>query len=332
LTPAHRRDEPRGVSLADLVIGVPGLAIGLALQPVRLEPTRVVQTCGFAAPVVTYSSAYWTAARVALPLALALALAIVARRARYGGWPRPSEWLGLWVALVMLDPAVAGSDHVGGPVTTRPMTYVEVRGIQVPTREIRPTVLIDLDDERPLVSVLLTSAAVGALAILAARILAATVSRGLPAWAGVVLILVAGWAWLRVPIRLNPREIVRFRYSWLNVRPVLQRTAFQLHIELRLALGRMAEGIIFGTLLVAALRDLWRSGRPSWRGTELTAVALAAALAGCWAVDELLLRPAPGAWVRGPVFLGWLVAVGVPALLLGGRLPLDRRPRRGAPS
>ena len=85
-------------------------------------------------------------------------------------------------------------------------------------------------------------------------------------------------------------------------------------------LGRVAEGVMFGTLLIAALQDLWRSGRSSWRWAEMAAVVLATVLAGCWAVDELGLRPVPGPTVRATVFLAWLVAVTLPAMLLGRRL------------
>src|SRR3954462_9221728 len=85
------RGEPAGVTVADVMILVLGVAAGFAVEPVRAETSRVVQVCGFAAPVTTYASAFWTLARFALPAALGLALAVVVRCARHGRMPDAGE-------------------------------------------------------------------------------------------------------------------------------------------------------------------------------------------------------------------------------------------------
>src|SRR3954451_3368946 len=70
------RGEPAGITVADVMILVVGVAAGFAVEPVRAETSRVVQVCGFAAPVTTYTSAFWTLAPFALPVELGLALAV----------------------------------------------------------------------------------------------------------------------------------------------------------------------------------------------------------------------------------------------------------------
>ena len=130
---ANERREVAGATLADLMIAVLGVAVGLVVEPVRGESSRVVQVCGFFVPVATYTSLYWTLARFALPVALGLVLALLVRCARFGRLPRTGEWLALATLLLLLDPAVPGATHVVGPVTTRPMTYVET-----PSGAVRP--------------------------------------------------------------------------------------------------------------------------------------------------------------------------------------------------
>jgi hypothetical protein len=319
------RDEPRGLTLADLAIVLAGVALGFALQPVRLEPTRVVQTCGFVAAVATYHSFYWTAARFAMPASLGLSLAILARRARHGGWPRPAEWLALALALGLLDGAVPGDDHVGGPVTTRPNEAVKVRGVRVYARDVRPAVLIAVDDERPIGPFALIRVAGAAAAVLAGVVVLALVRRGLPAAAGLVLLLAVAWAWLRGTVRLNPAEFVRFRYSWVGFTPGSpplgwSRMGYAWYLEARLALGRWFEGMLVGIPAAATAIAATRPDRPDRRWTEWSGMALAVLLGAAWAIDELARRPSPGPTVRAVVFAAWVAAVGLPSWLVARRL------------
>ena len=318
-------DEPRGLTLADLAIALAGVALGFVLQPVRPEPTRVVQTCGFVAPVATYTSLYWTAARFALPAALGLALAILARRARHGGWPRPGEWLALVLALTLLDGAVPGDDHVGGPVTTRPNDVVKTRGVRVYARDVKPAVLIAVDDERALGPFVAIRAATAVVAVLAGVAVLSLVRRGMPASAAVALVLALGWAWLRLTVRLNPHEFVRFRYSWVGFPPGKPPDGwawpgYAWHLEARLALGRWFEGLLVGIPTAATGLAVARRGRPGWRWTEWAGAALAVLLGLTWALDELTRRPFPAATVRAVVFVAWLAAVGLPSWLIARRL------------
>jgi hypothetical protein len=322
--------EAVGITLADGMIAVVGVAVGFVLEPVRAETSRVVQVCGFVGPVSVYTSLYWTLARFALPIVLGVVLALVVRRVRHGGLPRAGEWLAVVTLLLLLDPVVPGETHVFGPVTTAPMTYVEgAGGALVPTRHVRPAVLNDLDPEgRPAVLILLITAGLTLSAVAAGWIVVQLFRRGLPAGIAVLLMTALGWAWLRVPVRLNLTRVVRFRYSWMDLlsrapsATGLSGPALEWFVEARYALGRWPVGLFAVLAGVAAVRDLaraWNAGeRRRW--TEWAAAAVALVLAAAWAWDELVLRSEPSFLIRATVFAGWLVALVAPAWLIAGRL------------
>jgi hypothetical protein len=319
--------EANGATLADVMIAVVGVAVGFVVEPVRAETSRVVQVCGFLSPVSQYTSLYWTLARFAQPVVLGLVLALVVRRARYGGLPRAGEWLAVVTLLLLLDPAIPGETQVLGPATTRPMTYAESpSGALVPTRHVRPTVVSDLDPFRvPAALVLLATAALALAAIAASWVVLRLQRRGLPAWVALLLLTALGWAWLRVPIRLNPTEVVRSRFSWLDFTPkplptALSGPALDWFIEGRYALGRWPVGLFAALAAAAEARDLsqaWnRRDRRRW--TEWAAAAIALVLAGAWAWDELILRSEPALLIRVCVFSAWIAALAVPAWLIVG--------------
>jgi hypothetical protein len=304
------------------MILVLGVAAGFVVEPVRAETSRVVQVCGFAAPVTTYTSAFWTLARLALPVELGLALAVVVRCARHVRMPRAGEWLALATMLLLLDPAVPGEAHVGGPVTTRPMTYRErPDGVRVPTRHVRPAVLVDLDPTVPAAPVLLGTAGLGLAAALAGWVVLGLMRRGLAPWVAVLLLAALGWAWLRVPPRLNPTEVVRFRYSWVGFTPVASATGLSgpapdWYIEGRYALGRWPIGLLAVVPAVAAARDLARGSRDQRCWTGWAAVAIALVLGVAWAWDELAMRSWPSPLIRATVLAAWLGALALAAWLV----------------
>jgi hypothetical protein len=328
---AQARGEPAGVMLADALVLVAGVAIGLDVEPVRLETSRVVQVCAFTLPVWTYTSAYWTLARFALPAALGLAAVVVLRRVRYGGLPTAGEWLALVTTLLLLDAAVPGTMHVHGPVNTRPMTYhVLPSGARVATRHVRPAVLCDFDPNVPVAPALVGIAGLGLAALAAGWVVLRRTRAGLPSWAALLVLMALGWVWLRVPVRLNATEVVRFRYSWVDFTPTgtldgLSGPALDWWLEGRNALGRWPVGLFAAVPAVAAASDLareWRRARA--RKTEWAGAALALVLGGAWACDELMLRPSPSFAIRGVVFVVWLATLGLAARLVAGR------PGRGA--
>jgi hypothetical protein len=320
--------EAVGITLADAMIAVVGVAVGFVIEPVRVETSRVVQVCGFLTPVSVYTSLYWTLARFALPVVLGLVLALVVRRACYGGLPGAGEWLAVVTLLILLDPVVPGETHVFGPVTTAPMTYVQrPSGAVVPARYVRPAVLCDRDPEGPALPVLLIAAGFALGALAAGWVLLRLTRRGLAAWVAMLLLAALGWAWLRVPVRLNSTRVVRFRYSWLDFTPApsptgLSGPALDWFIEGRYALGRWPIGLFAAVAAVAAARDLaraWNTGeRRRW--TEWAGAMLALLLAAAWTWDELVLRSEPALLIRATVFADWLAALLVPAWIIAGRL------------
>jgi hypothetical protein len=327
------RQEAVGITLADVMIAVAGVAAGFVVEPVRAETSRVVQVCGFFLPVSTYTSLYWTLARFALPVALGLVLVVIVRSARWGRMPRAGEWLGVVTLLLLLDPAVPGAIHVVGPVTTRPMDYVQSpSGAWVPARHVRPAVLCDLDPEGPALVVLPIAVALAALAIAAGWVVLRLVRRGLAPWVGALLLVALAWTWLRVPVRLNSTEVVWFRYSWLDFTPVpsptgLSGPALDWYVEGRYALGRWPVGLFAMIAALAAARTLVqrRPGHPRRYWTEWAGAVVALVLGGSWAWDELVLRPEPSLGIRSTVLAVWLAALIVPAWLIASRLV----PRRG---
>ena len=210
-----------------------------------------------------------------------------------------------------------------GPVTTRPMTYIErPDGVRVPTRHVRPAVLIDLDPDavRPGWS---CSARRGS-----------AWPRCWPGgscwgWCGGVWRpgsrccswRRSAWAWLRVPVRLNPTEVVRFRYSWLDFTPVpsptgLSGPALDWFVEGRYALGRWPIGLFAAMPAVAAARDLARRLARRGRWTEWAAVALgtgAGRRLGLGRTGDAVVALAPIRWI---VFVAWLAALALPAWLV----------------
>src|SRR5205807_7152155 len=85
------------------------------------------------------------------------------------------------------------------------------------------------------------------------------------------------------------------------------------YLEERLALGRWALGLFAAVPALAALREVFASGRIGRRWTEWAGMALAAVMGAAWTIDELALRPAPALTVRASVFAFWLAAVVIPA-------------------
>jgi hypothetical protein len=190
-------------------------------------------------------------------------------------------------------------------------------------------VLCDLDPEGPALVVLPIAAALAALVIAAGWVVLRLVRRGLAPWVGVVLLMALAWTWLRVPVRLNSTEVVRFRYSWLVFTPApspmgLSRPALDWFVEGRYALGRWPIGLFAMVAALATARELMltrgRPGHPRRYWTEWAGAMVALVLGGSWAWDELVLRPEPSFGVRATVLVVWLAALAVPAWLIARRL------------
>jgi hypothetical protein len=93
------RREPIWLTLADLCALVLGCALALFLPQMHF-PTDRVAVAGF--PMPNWVVWLFVIAKFAMRAGLALTPVIVARRARYGGVPRPADWLAVAVGLTLL--------------------------------------------------------------------------------------------------------------------------------------------------------------------------------------------------------------------------------------
>src|SRR5262245_44584843 len=99
-----RGTEPTKTSLVDLMVIIAGIAVGYALEPISWgwrqagEMNDVVRW--------QFTSLYQTARLPILVIAFATAAAILVRRVRYGGMPRPGDWPALVLAASLLSGVV----------------------------------------------------------------------------------------------------------------------------------------------------------------------------------------------------------------------------------
>ena len=97
------RPEPKGITLADLMVVVAGVAIGYALGPISAKPGILIDF--YVSGTFIQYDPYIPHTRPGFIAAFAIALAIVVRRARHGGRPRLGDW-----------PALVAAGHLLGMV------------------------------------------------------------------------------------------------------------------------------------------------------------------------------------------------------------------------
>jgi hypothetical protein len=172
---------------------------------------------------------------------------------------------------------------------------------------------------------LLATAGLGLAAALAGWVVLGLVRRGLASWVAVLLLVALGWAWLRIPPRLNPAEVVRFRYSWVGFTPAASAPgpswpAPGWYVEGRYALGRWPIGLLAMVPAVAAAHGVAPGSRDQRRWTGRTAVAIALGLGVAWAWDELAMRSWPALPIRASVLAAWLAMLPLTAWLASPRM------------
>ncbi len=192
-------------------------------------------------------------------LAFATAMAIVARRFRHGGMPRPAEWLALLVAAAMLGLALPNVDEAVNWSATE-------FGLHGSLRENYGLFRWGW------AGVATAVALVGLAALAVGR-------RWLPT--GVVTLGLAGVATTLLwgPIPVCWREL-----PWMIWGPALAAgevpgAMFWFWLEVRKGIGRLPLGLLFGVPIVATVGDRLRSNRPAWRWTEWAGAASAGWLA-----------------------------------------------------
>ena len=115
-TVSTTRDEPRGMTVADLLVLVAGCAGFLVLPWFGFQPGEVAWLRA-GADWEGFYTVTGTLGEGAERLALVLTLVVIARRIRYGGVARPGEYLLGYVALHLLLTPRAGMLKVPGAAT-----------------------------------------------------------------------------------------------------------------------------------------------------------------------------------------------------------------------
>ena len=108
---ARERREPVSVTLADLSMLVLGSALVTSLPQMHRPADRIAIAN---IPMPGWIAWLFVLAEVAMRVGLALAPVIVTRRARYGGLPRPADWLSILVGLQLLYDEIRGSGWMRG--------------------------------------------------------------------------------------------------------------------------------------------------------------------------------------------------------------------------
>lgn len=193
----------------------------------------------------------WYAMAMAAAVATATATAVVARRFRYGGMPRPAEWLALLIAAVMI---VLAMPELDGLVNRAAVAF----GLR------------DRLDDGLFGPLRWAWAGVGLAVVLAglAPSLVPAGRRRLPAGVRTLALVVAAAAWF-----WGPSAVARMELPWLIHNPAPEdwswgRPSFDLWLAIRKGIGRIPGDLLFGVPVVATVRRRLRTPRPGWRWTE----------------------------------------------------------------
>jgi hypothetical protein len=106
---AREPSEPISITLAELSALVLGSALAFSLPQMHLLTDQI--TIGNI-PMPEWVAWLFVIGEVAMKVGLAFTPVILARRARYGGLPRPAEWLSILVALALLHEVVQRSGWI----------------------------------------------------------------------------------------------------------------------------------------------------------------------------------------------------------------------------
>jgi hypothetical protein len=261
--------EPTKNSLVDLMVVIAGIALGCALEPISPGWRLVVEMNDVAR--WQFTSLHETARHPILVIAFSTAAAIVVRRFRYGGMPRPGECPALVLAASLLSGVVLRwAYEVAMPRGT-------LMGVGAPPAE-PPTWRPD----RWLWGV---SWSVAGLIILASLV---TLRRVLPPWAKTIAITALAGMLLCGPIHVYVKQCHGDFPRLLTPAPhsPAEIWSYQIRYSLWLDGSRWPDLLLFGVPTVGALLNLRRKRRPRWTWTEWAGLALVMAVAACWWLDR----------------------------------------------
>src|SRR5262245_25876310 len=265
-----RGTEPTNPSLVDLMVVIAGIGLGCALEPLTLVGWRRM---GEVSDVARWelTSLYQTARLPILVIGFATAAAILVRRFRYGGMPRPGEWPALVLAASLLS----------GAVLQWAYDVDRARGPSMVVDATRPEPWLWRPDRWPWG----VSWSIAGLIVLA---LLVTLRRALPPWAKTIGITALAWMLSCGPIHVYFKQCHGAFPRLLTPAPHSPAEIwwYQFRFSLWCDGSRWPELLLVGVPTVGALLDLRRKGRPRWTWTEWAGLGLVMTLAACWWLDR----------------------------------------------
>jgi hypothetical protein len=273
--------EPTSITLADLSSLVVGAALVFRLPQLH-HPTDRIRIGNF--PMPGWVACLFVIGEVGMKAGLAVTPVIMARRVRYGGLPRPADWLAILFGLALLHEVVRVFEwmkrfarwylvdfrsSLGYPVSFSPHEEFLGRVFMVGDRIYSgydgfPAGFTPGDEYRlwgwfATVLVLGISTALGFC------------WKKMPGWARTGLLSLAAFAWLAGVTYLLTASLVRASES-ISERI---RLPSSIVVQMALGVGALPEGLLFGVPILAVLLDLRRRAVRSWAWTEWVGAATA---------------------------------------------------------
>jgi hypothetical protein len=314
---ATERSEPISITLADLSALVFGSALAISLPRMHLLTDRI--TIGNI-PMPGWVAWLFVIGEAAMRVGLAFIPVILARRARYGGLPRPAEWLSILVALALLQEVIQRS----GWIEALARWYiVDLRSslgyaVSFPVHETVPGGRITVADGYDGLPAGFTAGDAYRLWGWFATVLLLVVSAALgfgrkrmPGWAKTGLLSVAALTSLAAASYLLTPGLGRLSQAaskWVGL-------PSSIIVQIAVRVGTIPEGLLFGVPVVAIFIELRMGGKGKWVWTEWigAATGLLALLTGViiYGYADLVNRTDPLASTRLTVQILRLVVVGL---------------------
>jgi hypothetical protein len=266
---AKERREPVSVTLADLSMLVLGAALATYV-PLMHRPADRINVANI--PMPGWIAWLFVLAEFAMRVGLTLTPVIVARRARYGGLPRPADWLSIVVGLQLLRDEMQWSGwmrrlarwyladlgfSLGYAVPFRPGKTFPGDGRLIVGYDGFPADFTPGDEYH-------LGGWLGTVLLLIVSVTLGVGRKRLPGWAKTGLLSVAALTWLEGATYLFTPGLMRFSEAagdWVGL-------PSSILVQVALGVATLPEGLLFGVPVVAILIELQTGGIGKWVWTE----------------------------------------------------------------
>lgn len=324
--PPRDQHETTSLTLADLSMLVVGFALAFSLPRLYHLADRITIGNSPMPGGVVY---LFVIREAAMKGGLVLAPVILARRARFGGLPRPADWMAILIVLPLLDEVIQRSDWMKRFARWYLVDFQPSLGYPVPSllHESHPGAGIFFGDVGYFgyegFPIGFTPGDEARLWGWFATILLVMIStalglgwKSIPGWAKTGLLWLAALTWLVGMTSLLSSGLFRASRALARWSGVPTGVALQI----ALGLGRLPEGLLFGVPIVVTISNVRRGSSRTWAWTcwFSTTIALLALSIGAgiyWCVD-LSNRSDPIIQTRLVVQALRLIAVGLMSWLI----------------